>query len=499
MEEAKIIYLMNLPLTDAGNANRLHSLLGDDWKFVPQLSRWIHWNGQRWQEETNGSIRVAAMEAFRDLAADIRSLPSCHDMKEMQHRQKVADGLGRTESIGRVKGALSFLEGLALKQYGEFDTDPFLLNLQNGTLNLSTGELRPHNKKDFITKICGASYESQSVAKNYFQAEKIASETVSSTGETAANESGMNVDILFENNSATSLWEETVRAILPDPAVRRWMQKFMGYCLTGSTEEEKFVVAYGPGGCGKGTFFETVAAAMGDYKSVVPVDILLTSNVYNGGNNPTPELAKLPGKRYVLSSESNKNRRMDEAKVKLLTGGDTLTARHLHADPFEFQPSFKLVLQTNYLPSISDAMDKGIRRRLVIVPFTAKIEKRDPKLKQKLLQPENQQACLAWCVEGAKLWQQEGLEDFPTEMQKAANSFYEESDLLQQWLDERTEPSLGFLKFDRALKDFNEWLATGGNSFYQRKSFSEAMLAHGKNKTRRETGYCFAGLCLKSS
>ena len=499
MEEAKIIYLMNLPLTDAGNANRLHSLLGDDWKFVPQLSRWLHWNGQRWQEETNGSIRVAAMEAFRNLAADIRSLPSCHDMKEMQHRQKVADGLGRAESIGRIRGALSFLEGLALKQYGEFDTDPFLLNLQNGTLNLSTGELRPHNKKDFITKICGASYEPRSVAKNYSRAEKPASETVSSAGETTAKESGMNVDILSENNSATSLWEETVRAILPDPAVRRWMQKFMGYCLTGSTEEEKFVVAYGPGGCGKGTFFETVAAAMGDYKAVVPVDILLTSNVYNGGNNPTPELAKLPGKRYVLSSESNKNRRMDEAKVKLLTGGDTLTARHLHADPFEFHPSFKLVLQTNYLPSISDAMDKGIRRRLVIVPFTAEIEKRDPKLKQKLLQPENQQACLTWCVEGAKLWRQEGLEDFPTEMQKAADSFYKESDLLQQWLDERTEPSLGFLKFDRALKDFNEWLATGGNSFYQRKSFSEAMLAHGKMKTRRETGYCFAGLCLKSS
>lgn len=498
MEEAKIIYLMNLPLTDAGNANRLHFLLGDDWKFVPQLGRWLHWNGQRWQEETNGSIRVAAMEAFRNLAADIRSLPGCHDMKEMQHRQKVADGLGRAESIGRIRGALSFLEGLALKQYGEFDTDTFLLNLQNGTLNLSTGELRPHNKKDFITKICGASYESQSVANNDSQAEKITSETVSSAGETTAKESGMNVDILSEKNSATSLWEETVRAILPDPAVRRWLQKFMGYCLTGSTEEEKFVVAYGPGGCGKGTFFETVAAVMGDYKSVVPVDILLTSNVYNGGNNPTPELAKLPGKRYVLSSESNKNRRMDEAKVKLLTGGDTLTARHLHADPFEFQPSFKLVLQTNYLPSISDAMDKGIRRRLVIVPFTAKIEKRDPKLKQKLLQPENQQACLAWCVEGANLWQQEGLEDFPTEMQKAANSFYEESDLLQQWLDERTEPSLGFLKFDRALKDFNEWLATGGNSFYQRKSFSEAMQAHGKMKTRRGPGYGYPGIALRA-
>ena len=101
-------------------------------------------------------------------------------------------------------------------------------------------------------------------------------------------------------------------------------------------------------------------------------------------------------------------------------------------------------------------------------------------------------------MEGAKLWQQEGLEDFPTEMQKAADSFYEESDLLQQWLDERTEPSLGFLKFDRALKDFNEWLATGGNSFYQRKSFSEAMQAHGKMKTRRNQGYGYPGIALRA-
>jgi putative DNA primase/helicase len=297
---------------------------------------------------------------------------------------------------------------------------------------------------------------------------------------------------------AQNLWLQTVHTILPDPAVRRWMQKFMGYCLTGSTEEEKFVIAYGPGGSGKGTFFETIAAAISDYKATLSIDTLLATAYVTDGQRPTPEFAKLPGKRYVLSSESNPNRRLDEAKVKLLTGGDTLTARHLNAEPFEFCPSFKLILQTNHLPAISDAMDKGIRRRLVIVPFTAQIENRDTKLKQKLLQPENLNACLAWCVEGAKLWFAEGLgNDVPDEVAKAASAFYEESDLLQQWLDERTEPSLGFLKFSKALEDFNNWLFKNGNHGWQRKSFAEAMQLHGKIKVRRETGYCYGGLCLR--
>jgi putative DNA primase/helicase len=143
-------------------------------------------------------------------------------------------------------------------------------------------------------------------------------------------------------------------------------------------------------------------------------------------------------------------------------------------------------------------MDKGIRRRLVIVPFIAQIENRDTKLKQKLLQPENLNACLAWCVEGAKLWFAEGLgNDVPDEVAKAASAFYEESDLLQQWLDERTEPSLGFLKFSKALEDFNNWLFKNGNHGWQRKSFAEAMQLHGKIKVRRETGYCYGGLCLR--
>ena len=496
MNQAQTQYLMNLPYTNPGNAERLHAMIGSDWKFIPQINRWVHWNGKCWQEEANSVLRNAAVAAYRQLASAIRSLPQTLDQTEQKHRSFVLDWLQKAETLHRFNDTVDYWQGCNATDFAAFDANPFLLNVQNGTLNLVTGTLQPFNKKDLLTKICAASYEETSAVNNLLPAD-VCNKTDTVNHEEATQDSAAQDKI--PTVASQNLWLETVNTILSDPAVRRWMQKFMGYCLTGSTEEEKFVIAYGPGGSGKGTFFETIAAAISDYKAALSIDTLLATAYVTDGQRPTPEFAKLPGKRYVLSSESNINRRMDEAKVKLLTGGDTLTARHLNAEPFEFRPTFKLILQTNHLPAIADAMDKGIRRRLVIVPFTAQIEHRDTKLKQKLLQPENLNACLAWCVEGAKLWFAEGLDkDVPDEMAKAASAFYEESDLLQQWLDERTEPSLGFLKFSKALDDFNNWLSIGGNCHWQRKTFAEAMQLHGKIKARWGQGYGYPGLCLRA-
>lgn len=499
MDLTQTQYLMNLPYTDPGNAERLHAMIGSDWKFVPQINRWVRWNGQRWQEETDAALRNAAVAAYRKLASAIRSLPQTLDQTEQKHRGFVLDWLRKSESLHHFKDAVNYWQGCNATDFAAFDANPFLLNVQNGTLNLATGTLQPFDKKDLLTKICAASYEENVAAKNQISDDG-EDEKTAKTKATGGSVFAGGSENHLENAASLpqNLWLQTVNTILPDPSVRRWMQKFMGYCLTGSTEEEKFVIAYGPGGSGKGTFFETIAAAISDYKAALSIDTLLATAYVTDGQRPTPEFAKLPGKRYVLSSESNINRRLDEAKVKLLTGGDTLTARHLNAEPFEFSPTFKLIMQTNHLPAVSDAMDNGIRRRLVIVPFTAQIKKRDTKLKQKLLQPENLNACLAWCVEGAKLWFAEGLSnDVPDEVAKAASAFYEESDLLQQWLDERTEPSLGFLKFSKALNDFNNWLSKNGHHGWQRKSFTDAMQLHGNEKCRWGQGYGYPGLCLR--
>ncbi len=510
INRATTLQLLEMQSTQMGNAERLHVLLGGECNYVPELKCWLQWNGRYWEAQSENAMMLRIGNAARELSQAIRLLPSAADRKEMQRRQQVCDDLLKLERGAENKSVLDFLAGLASVKFKTFDADPFLLNVQNGTLNLLTGKLQPHNKNDYLTKICAVAYAEEPVTESDAATEAVASGNRSceesaavsptlSDGETAASENRLSEKAAdIEPVTSVSLWEETVKDILPDPGVRRWMQKFIGYCLTGSTEEEKFVVAYGPGGSGKGTFFETIGAAVGDYKDVLPVDTLLAANIHTGGNGPSPELAKLQGKRYVLSSESNRCRHLDEAKIKLITGGDTLTARHLGASPVTYRPAFKLIVQTNYLPSICDAMDKGIRRRLVVVPFNAVIARGDKKLKQELLRRENLEACLAWCVEGTRLWQEEGLDDMPVALTEAAASFYRESDLLQQWLDERTEPSLGFLKHETALRNFNEWLAIGGNRPWQRKAFSSAMGLHGKEKIRRENGYCYYGLCLKS-
>ena len=175
--------------------------------------------------------------------------------------------------------------------------------MQNGTLNLATGTLQPFDKKDLLTKICVASYEENAATKEQISvacedektAKKETTEAIDSAGQSVSY--AENATSLSEN-----LWLQTVSTILPDQSVRRWMQKFMGYCLTGSTEEEKFVIAYGPGGSGKGTFFETIAAAISDYKAALSIDTLLATAYATDGQRPTPEFAKLPVKATVTAA-----------------------------------------------------------------------------------------------------------------------------------------------------------------------------------------------------
>lgn len=415
--------LFFLPCTDAGNAERLAELIGNEWLYNTDIKRWLHWTGKQWKKCIGNELNRLATDSMRLIATAF--LPSASNDKNITLIQK---WLVSSENQSRTTAMLKKLSDNQAVTSDMFDKEDYILNVQNGVVDLKTGLLSEHKAKDYLTQICNAKYEKA---------------------------------------PTSHLWENTIKQILPDEKIRDYVQKLFGYVLTGSTEEEIFIIFYGEGGHGKGTILETIAYAMGDYATTIDVNVLLMSRTAenSGGNAATPEIAKLQGKRLVVTSETNRGKHFDEAKIKWLTGGDVLTARPLHCDPVTFSPNFKLILTSNYLPNITDSTDTGIKRRLIIVPFTADISSmRNNKLKKELKEPQHLGGCLDWCVEGCLLWQREGLGKPPAEMQQAVDTYYAANDIFQQWLDECTESVDGNgVQFQRALESYNDFVSAGNN------------------------------------
>ena len=200
------------------------------------------------------------------------------------------------------------------------------------------------------------------------------------------------------------VWTAFLERIAPDPELRAFLQRFIGYCLTGATTEHKFVFAYGTGANGKSTFINTIAAIFGDYATVADVGTFIAAATER---HPT-DVAKLHGYRLVVAQETEKGRRWDETKIKSMTGGDKMTARFMRCDFFDFVPKFKLWIVGNHKPRL-DNVDEAMRRRMLLVPFTVQIppEERDPDLPAKL--KAEWPAILRWAIDGCLEWQRIGL------------------------------------------------------------------------------------------
>lgn len=237
-----------------------------------------------------------------------------------------------------------------------------------------------------------------------------------------------------------------------DTELQGFLQRYIGYCLTGVTSEHVFVFAYGTGANGKSTFINTIVGIMGDYATVADMSTFIASN---NEKHPT-DLAKLRGARLVVAQETQKGRRWDETKIKALTGGDKITARFMRQDFFDFVPTFKLFICGNHKPRLS-SVDEAVRRRLLLVPFTVQIPKddRDPLLPDKL--KAEWPAILRWCYDGCAEWQLVGLNP-PAIVRDATEAYFAEQDTLQQWLDDCTEDG-GQFAFSRTAELFASWKA----------------------------------------
>jgi len=291
------------------------------------------------------------------------------------------------------------------------------------------------------------------------------------------------------------LWTKFLgRVTNGDVELQQFLQRYMGYCCTGETNEHVFVFCYGTGANGKSTFVNTVAAVLGSYATVASMDTFLATNSIQ---HPT-DLAKLRGARLVVAQETQRGRRWDETKIKALTGGDKITARFMRQDFFDYTPQFKLLISGNHKPRLS-GVDEAIRRRLLLVPFTVQIPlaERDKNLAAKL-RPE-WPAILRWMVDGCLERDLIGLAP-PKSVLDASEEYFAEQDTTQQWLDECTADG-GPGAFARTTELFASWKAWCEDRNWKpgsEKSLSEALRDKGFVKARNSTGQMgFRKLALK--
>lgn len=450
-----------LPLTDADNAERLKMLYGYDVRYIPEKGKgaaWMRWDGKRWKPvyETN-LYDLVVNTALLSIRAVYGASGGEFSDEDIQKRVKALTKLkNRAKTDDCLKYARKVLEG----SINDFDRKPYALNVQNGIINLKTGVLYPHTRAAMCSKIARAEYRPELIGQE-------------------------------------SLWARTVAQIIPDEEERVYLQKWAGYLLIGAAPEEKLLFLYGTGGSGKGTFINTIGYMLGDYADTVDIEVFLSSrnDGHGGGANASPEIAKLAGVRAAMASETPIGRRMNEAKLKSITGRDDITARFLYGQQFTFSPVVKFVLSSNYLPAVHDSTDGGMIRRLVIAPLMQNLDDvRDIHLKEKLQETEELAAVLAWCVDGCLKWQKEGLGTPPRRFLQQMGAFYADSDALQQFIND--ECFIG--KDARAkVKDFCERFTEWSGERIKKRSVIEMMRRKGYEVKRHNDGRFWVGLGLK--
>lgn len=366
----------DFPLHDIGNGRRFCALYGAQFRWVDDWSCWLHWTGCRWERNADLAARRCAKATAESIFAEASA--ATHDRDKLVKHWLVSCASGRiTAMLEMAKADLAITSK-------DLDTDLWVLNFPNGTVDLRTGNLRPHNPADLITYVCSSDYDAEAHISD-------------SVGAVA--------------------WRKFLRDVTNgDDEYAMYMQRAFGYGCVGEPREEILLSCYGEARTGKSTMLETIRVHLGDYSEELAFEDLLKK--HGGGSDLTPGLARLQGKRFVASSESSAGRALNEGLVKTLTGGEAITTAAKYERPVTWVPQLLLALASNSRPRIPHD-DSGMWRRYREIPFlhqmadpadlSAPPERRaDPGLKS-LLRLEAGKAVLAWLVDGCLLWQQQGL------------------------------------------------------------------------------------------
>lgn len=444
--------------TDTGNAHRMYDKFGGVLKYSYNRKKWYFWTGKRWAIDDNGEVKKLADEICDDLKEEAWKLPD----EEMQ--EAALKWAKRTASSNAKEAMIKECQHLndIPASPDEWDAYNDFLNCQNGVINLRNGELMPHDPRLMLSKITNCEYDTQ--------------------------------------KKRPELWLKFLDDVTAgDKDLQEYIQRSIGYSISGSNREQCAYFLYGMGNNGKSTFLDTIADMLGDYASnTQPDTLMMQSKIGSLGGGANSDIARLKSARFVTCEEPTEGVRLNEGLLKQLTGGSKVTARFLYGDEFEFTPEFKIWVATNHKPTIRGT-DVGIWRRIKLIPFEVNIpaDKVDKNLKYKLRQEFPQ--ILAWAVEGCMKWQAENSLGEPTKVIEATKDYKQEMDLIAAFVeqcvmidyttDEKVMASDLFAVYRAWARENNEWEMTS-------KRFGMEMAKKTPEKVKTAKGIAYGKIRL---
>lgn len=428
--------LRELHTTDAGNAEALALQYGDRLRYDHTRKSWNAWDGQRWRVDSDGEAARLAREVAR------ARLAAREGIADENTRRKFATFCLASEGARGVRNTLESAQ--SLKTFAtvatQYDADPWLANAGSVTLDLHTCTARPNDPADYITRRLGPDYDPDATCPRWRQF----------MGE------------VFDG----------------DADVIAFVQRLMGYTLTGDTREQKFALAIGGGSNGKSTLLGTWSALMGDYVVATPFDTF-------DADNPEAmrELATMHGARLVTMIETDEDKRLNVARVKSLTGGDTIKARAMYESRFEYKPQFKIIMAMNHAPRIPE-QDRGTWRRILRIPFNVSFEGREDKgLEAKLL--AELPGILNWALDGLREWHCLGLNPPPSIIAETER-YRAENDVIGQWIADRCTTGRQYeCLAGAAWADWQAWCGINNERQGNQRAFGRRLTERGI--TRRES------------
>ena len=437
-------------LTDVGNAECLEALHGNRLRFCHTRKQWFFWNGERWQQDETGQAWRLMLETIRARQAQIPNI------EDEDAKKRFAKWVVNSENnLGKALDCAGKLK-LFASTIGLYDKNPMLANAGPVTLDLMAGAARQNQQSDYITRRLGADYDANASCPRWLQF----------------------LAEVFSN----------------DQELIAYIQRAVGYSLSGDTREQKLFLCHGGGTNGKSVFLATIGKLLGEYAAARAFATFDADERNRVGD----DLAGLKGTRLVTVIETNEDRRLNEARVKSLTGQDEISCRFLFGNYFSFRPAFKLWLAMNHKPVIH-GIDRGIWRRIQLIPFAQSFEGREDKALEMKLQDELP-GILNWALAGLREWNKIGLTPPPC-ITQATEEYRRESDMVGQWLEACTVIGTQMtMKAGDGYKVYKAWCVDVGVKPLAQPIWSRRLAEHGiRALPRTNKGIFYQGIGLTST